>query len=118
MPCDHKMCGNIQKIWLPYEVRGHMKGLKSHPYCLNCGAVKNISSDKAKPIGYFMNILTTFPITKVQTRLIAKDLEEFGDFEDVFSISSFIQEQIFINIVKKYSNLSEYIIKGALKYHF
>ncbi len=114
MSCDHKLCGNIQKVWLPYEVRGHMKGLKSHPYCLLCGAVKNISSDRAKPLGYFMNIVSSLPVTKVQTRLIAKDLEELEDFEDAFSISSFMQEQIFVNIVKKYSSLHEHTIKGAL----
>lgn len=114
MSCDHKPCGNIQKVWLPYEVRGHMKGLKSHPYCLRCGAVKNISSDRAKPLGYFMNVLSSLHVTKVQTRLIAKDLEELEDFDDAFSISSFIQEQIFINIVKKYSSLPEHTIKGAL----
>lgn len=114
MSCDHKLCGNIQKVWLPYEVRGHMKGLKSHPYCLLCGAVKNISSDRAKPLGYFMNIVSSLPVTKVQTRLIAKDLEELEDFEDAFSISSFMQEQIFVNIVKKYSSLPEHTIKGAL----
>ncbi len=114
MTCDHKTCGNIQKVWLPYEFRGHFKGLKSHPYCLNCGAIKNISSDRAKPLGYFMNILSHLPVTKVQTRLIAKDMEDFKDFEDGFSVSSFLQEQIFIGIVKKYSSLSEHTIKGAL----
>ncbi|MDD5474851.1 MAG: hypothetical protein PHU34_12020 [Candidatus Methanoperedens sp.] len=91
-----------------------MKGLKSHPYCIKCGAVKNISSDRAKPSGYFMNILSHLPVTKVQVRLIAKDIEELGDFDDGFSISSFLQEQIFINLVKKYSSLSEFTIKGAL----
>lgn len=114
MSCDHKLCGNIQKVWLPYEYRGHLKGLKSHPYCLKCGVIKNISSDRAKPLGYYMNILSRLSITKVQTRLIAKDMEEFWDFEDIFSITSFLQEQVFINIVKKYSSLSEHTIKGAL----
>ena len=114
MACDHKTCGNIQKVWLPYEFRGQMKGLKSHPYCIECGAIKNITSDRAKSLGYFMNILSRLPVTKVQTRLIAKDMEEFGDFEDGFSISSFMQEKIFIDIVKKYSSLSEFTIKEAL----
>lgn len=113
MSCEHKICGNIQKVWLPYELRGYAKGLISHPYCLECGAVKNISSDRAKPLGYFMNILSHLPVTKVQTRLIAKDIEKIDGFEDRFSISSFIQEQIFINLVKKYSSLSEHRIKGA-----
>ncbi len=91
-----------------------MKGLKSHPYCLQCGTIKNISSDRARPLGYYMNILSSLPVTKVQIRLIAKDMEELGGFDDVFSMSSFMQEQFFINTVKKYSGLSEHTIKGAL----
>ncbi len=118
MSCNHKICGNTQKIWLPYGVRGHIKGLKPHPYCLLCGSVKDISSDRAKSLGYYMNILANLPLKKVQIRLIAKDMEDIGDFEDGFSISSYIQEQIFINIIKKYSGLSEHTIKAALQYHF
>lgn len=114
MSCNHELCGNIQKVWLPYEVRGHLKGLKSHPFCLHCGAVKNISSDRARPLGYYMNILSHLGITNVQIRLIAKEMEGLGDFDDGFSISSFLQEQVFIRIVKKYSNLSENSIRGAL----
>lgn len=114
MSCNHELCGNIQKVWLPHEVRGHQKGLKSHPYCIACGMIKNISSDRARPLGYYMNILSHLRITKVQTRLIAKEMEDLGDFDDAFSISSFLQEQIFIRIVKKYSSLSEKTIIGAL----
>ncbi len=117
MPCNHKICGNIQKLWLPYEFREQAKGLRAHPYCLTCGAVKNISSDRARPLGYYMNILTNLSLTKVQTRLISKDLEKIGDFDDTFSISKFAQEQVFINIVKKYSSLSEHTIIAVLQYH-
>ncbi|GFO95928.1 nucleoside-diphosphate-sugar epimerase [groundwater metagenome] len=46
------------------------KGLKSHPYCIQCGMIKNISSDRERPLGYYMNILSHLRITKVQTRLI------------------------------------------------
>lgn len=117
MSCSHKICGNTQKIWLPYEFRGLLKGLKPHPYCLRCGSVRNISSDRAKPLGYFMNVLSNLAITKVQMRLIAQDIEKIGDFDDDFSSSSFTQEQNFINIVKKYSSLPEHSIKRALEYH-
>ena len=117
MTCNHKICGSIQKVWLPFENKGLMKGLKSHPYCILCGTVKNISSDRARPLGYYMNILSALPVTKVQVRLVAKDMEELGGFDDVFSMSSFMQEQIFINTVKKYSGLSEHTIKGALQCH-
>lgn len=114
MSCNHELCGNIQKVWLPFEVRGHQKGLKAHPYCIACGMIKNISSDRARPLGYYMNILSHLRITKVQTRLIAKEMEDLGDFDDAFSISSFLQEQIFIRIVKKYSSLLENAIIVAL----
>ncbi len=114
MPCEHEICGSTQKVWLPFEPRGHMKGLKPHPYCLKCGTIKNISSDRARPIGYFMNVLSQLSIAKVQTRLIAKELENLEGFDDVFSISEFAQEQTFINTVKRYSNLPEQTIRAAL----
>ncbi|MCE8429861.1 MAG: hypothetical protein J5U19_15920 [Candidatus Methanoperedens sp.] len=114
MSCNHELCGNIQNVWLPYEFRYHQKGLKAHPHCIACGIIKNVSSDRARPLGYYMNILSHLRITKVQTRLIAKEMEDLGDFDDGFSISSFLQEQIFIRIVKKYSSLSEKTIIEAL----
>jgi hypothetical protein len=112
--CNHELCGKTQKIWLQFEVRGHQKGLKAHPYCIECGMIKSISSDRARPLGYYMNILSSLRISKVQTRLIAKEMEDLGDFDDAFSISLFLQEQNFIRIVKKYSSISEKAIIGAL----
>jgi hypothetical protein len=114
MSCEHKICGSTQKVWLPFEPRGQMKGLKPHLYCLKCGFIKNISSDRARPIGYFMNVLSHLSIAKVQTRMIAKELENIAAFDDVFSISEFTQEQIFIDAVRKYSNLAESTIRAAL----
>ena len=57
MNCAHKSCGSNDKVWLPFEVTGINKGLKSHPYCVRCGSVKNISSDRARSIGYYVNVL-------------------------------------------------------------
>ncbi len=61
-----------------------------------------------------MNVLSHLSIAKVQTRMIAKELENLVDFDDVFSISEFVQEQIFIKAVKKYSNLHEQTIRANL----
>ena len=66
---------------LPYEFVGRSKGLKPHPYCIHCGVVKNISPDRAKPLGYYVNELAKMPITKLQMRLIIKELEALG-FDD------------------------------------
>ncbi|MCE8424964.1 MAG: hypothetical protein J5U17_04225 [Candidatus Methanoperedens sp.] len=54
MSCNHELCGNIQNVWLPYEFRGHQKGVKAHPYCIQCGMIKNISSDRARALGYYI----------------------------------------------------------------
>ena len=79
--CKHESCGAEEKVWLPYEFVGRSKGLKPHPYCIHCGVVKNISPDRAKPLGYYVNELAKMPITKLQMRLIIKELEALG-FDD------------------------------------
>jgi len=58
LKCDHVDCGNTEKVWLPYVLRERPIVLKSHPYCIQCGMVKNIGSDRAKGTGYFINALS------------------------------------------------------------
>ena len=119
MNCAHKSCGSDDKVWLPFEVAGANKGLKSHPYCVRCGSVKNISSDRARSIGYYVNVLArmghrTGGITKVQTRLIVKALEGCDGFEDSYSMTGYAQRNMFIDAVKKYCNLSEHLVSSML----
>lgn len=101
------------------EFRDRAIGLKPHPYCLNCGVIKNISSDRARRLGFYINVLARisnfYRVTEAQVRLIANELQAIEDFEDNYSMSATTQEKIFINIVKKYCNLSEGIIKSFLK---
>jgi hypothetical protein len=119
--CLHKDCGGTERVWLPYENRGMHKGLKAHPYCIHCGTVKNISPDKAKDIGYFINILSKIEkrlenkkITQVQMRLIIKELEDTTSFKDTYGINKTDQEKIFIKTVRKHCNLPERLITEAL----
>ncbi len=102
--CRHESCGAAEKVWLPYEFDGRSKGLKPHPYCIHCGAVKNISPDRAKPLGYYVNELAKKPITKVQMRLIIKELEALG-FDDAYSMTMSAQEKVFISVLKKYCKI-------------
>ena len=104
--CKHESCGAVERVWLPYESEGRNRGLKPHPYCIHCGVVKNISSDRAKPMGYYMNILAKMPITKVQMRLIIRDLENM-DFDDAYSMRGSRQEKVFSSVVQKYCNVSQ-----------
>ncbi|MEA1864855.1 MAG: hypothetical protein U9N46_06620 [Euryarchaeota archaeon] len=120
MNCAHKSCDGDDKVWLPFEVAGANKGLKSHPYCVRCGVVKNISSDRARSIGYYVNVLArlegrrTRGITKVQMRLIVKELEGCDGFEDSYPMTGYAQRNIFMDVVKKYCNLSEHLILSML----
>lgn len=113
-------CGNIEKVWLPYVVRERPIVLRSHPYCTQCGMVKNIGSDRAKGTGYFINALSRIekhlkmPGSSVRMRLVAKELEKVDDFEDAYSMSKYAQEKIFIDIIKKFYNLPDRTIQQFL----
>ncbi len=56
---------------------------------------KKISSDRAKPMGYYTNTLARLVITKVQIRLIAKELERM-DFDDIYFMTRSEQEESFL----------------------
>ncbi len=118
MTCEHVECGSKEKVWLPYVVRENIHGLKPHSFCIRCGVVKNIGSDKAKGIGYYMNILSNIektirmPGAKVRMHLIARYLEEIDGFDDKYSMSKYQQERIFTEIVKKHYHISERAIQS------
>ncbi len=117
--CKHESCGAAEKVWLPYEYEERRRGLKPYSYCIHCGVVKNISDYKAKPMGYYTNILARMPmITKVQIRLIVKELEN-RDFDDTYSMTKSEQEKIFSSVVQKYCKVSDLTEReGIVKEHF
>ena len=109
MICLHESCSPEKKIWLPVE-NNHRADIALHPWCIHCGLVKNISGDKPKKIGYWINILSRmsyqFSFTQCQKRLIAKELQSNEEFEDIYGINATSQKELFIKIVQKYCNLS------------
>ena len=120
MVCSHESCGSVDKVWLPYEVHVGTKGLKSHVYCTKCGAVKYISTGRPKKASYYVNSLSKIDkriikLTKVQLRLIVKELEGIKDFDDAYSMTRQTQEKTFIKVVKNYCNVSEGYIASILQ---
>ena len=115
--CSHKSCGIEQRIWLPVRSDGKSE-VVPHPWCVRCGMIKNISSDRAKRMGYWINILSSisdhFNITQAQKRLVVKELESYDGFDDVYSMTYSSQQKIFIEVVKKYFNLTEQTIYSFL----
>ncbi len=118
MKCEHKSCGNKEKVWLPYISRDMEHGLKSHPYCIHCGAVKNISTDMPRRIGYYINlpskIRKDFRISDAQIRFIINESSREESFEDPYWTTGFAQEKMFLASIKKYCDLPENTIKPLL----
>ncbi len=97
--------------------------IKLHPYCNECGVFKNVSSDRGKKIGYFVNTLSKlkkilgnkgYRISDVQIRLILKELSEVEGFEDTWWITYSKQKEIFISIIRKYIKVSKEILESVL----
>lgn len=117
MKCDHVECGSADKVWTPLLIKDNPKGLKPHSYCIKCGIFKNIGSDKAKGLGYFINVISQIEKSlkirgsTVRMRLVIKELEKIEDFTDSFSMSKYNQEKVLISIIKKYYNISDRTIQ-------
>jgi hypothetical protein len=106
--CEHKLSGSREKIWLPYYFEGRERGLKPHPYCIECGLIKNLSSEKPRSIGYFMNILAELgirhKIAQIQIRLIALEMERLA-LDDKFGMDRKQQEDLFVEIATRILNV-------------
>ncbi|OPY51074.1 MAG: hypothetical protein A4E49_02358 [Methanosaeta sp. PtaU1.Bin112] len=111
--CEHKMSGSREKVWLPYYFEGRERGLKPHPYCVECGLIKNLSSEKPRSIGYFMNIIADlgnhYKVAKVQTRLIALEMEKQA-MDDKFGMDRMQQEDLFVEIVTRILNIPARVV--------
>lgn len=117
--CEHKSCGSSEKVWLPYVFQGRELGLKPHPYCSDCGAVKSLSSERPREIGFYVNIVVAlskdYKIAQVQKRLIALEMIKL-ELDDKYALDRHQQEKLFIEIVKKYVNVPEVILRGKLEH--
>ena len=61
--CAHRNCGAQEKVWLPYFYKGREGGSNTeHPYCAECGPVKNLSSERPRQIGYSINLIAKLGI--------------------------------------------------------
>jgi hypothetical protein len=85
---------------------------------VECGAVKNLSSERPRNIGYYMNVIAEMglmiKISKVQVRLIVQEMERL-EFDDKYALDRQQQEKLFIEIIKKYLDVPEHVIIALLE---
>ena len=104
--------------WLPTE-----NGiLRLHPYCSNCGSVKNVSSDRAKGLGYFANVLSRirndlerrgYKISKAQIRMIMEEIKK-KEIGDTYSFSFTKQKKLFVDVAAKYIKVNKNYLESYL----
>jgi hypothetical protein len=115
--CEHKISGSKEKVWLPYYYEGRDRGLKPHPYCIECGLIKNLSSERPRRIGFFMNVIAELgkrhKIAQVQIRLIALEMEK-QSLDDIFGMDRLQQEKLFIEITTRILNVPKKAVKELL----
>ncbi|NPV62359.1 MAG: hypothetical protein HPY61_06990 [Methanotrichaceae archaeon] len=115
--CDHKSCGSTEKAWLPYYYQGRARGLKPHPFCAECGLVKNLSSDRPREIGFFLNVLAElgkhYKIAAVQTRLMVLEMERQA-MDDGYGMDRMQQEELFVDIAVRMLNVPERALRELL----
>jgi hypothetical protein len=127
--CYHKSCGREERVWLPRDIKtsDFMKfngksfrydDVALHHWCIKCGCIKNISDDRPKKIGYWINLLSAitkkYKITQTQKRLICKELGSYEFFDDIYGITGSAQREIFIKTVRKYCGINERIIDSYI----
>ena len=115
--CCHTECGREDRVWLPsLDIR--YGDMEKHPWCKICGVVKNISDDRPKKIGYWMNKLSfisnKLSLKQCQKRLIAKEIESCECFQDMFGTFGSDQKKMFIKIISKSANIRSIDIKSTL----
>jgi len=117
MRCSHEKAD--EKVW----DRTWNGVMKSHPYCRKCGALKNVSSDRARKMSHFLVVLSNlrrevekrgYKISEAQIRLIMKELREIEDFDDLWSMSYSIQRRVFMDTVRKYVRVSRELLESVL----
>ena len=115
--CNHLSSGKEDWVWVPSS-DFHGKDIMLHPWCVNCGVVKNISDDRARKLGYWMNIFSKlanhFSLKQVQKRIIAKELASNIIFNDIYSITKSSQREYFKKIIVKYCNINLNIIESFI----
>jgi len=106
--CSHESCGREHRIWLPKNInasddtRATSSNGKSdvslHYWCILCGCVQNISDDRPKKIGYWMNVLSKIAreclVTQSQKRLVVKELESYECFDDMYGTTGSAQREV------------------------
>jgi len=114
MKCSHKI--SYERAWFPETETA----FRPVPVCDSCGTLKNVSADRGKNIGFYINILTQmkrhlerngYKISDSQIRLIINEISRADGFDDAYWIKKSTQRSIFIKSVQKFVPLTRAFVE-------
>jgi hypothetical protein len=128
LKCSHENCGREYRVWLPQNIDNTNDNRKKsssgrsdislHYWCILCGCVKNVSDDRPKKMGYWINVLSKISqkcsVSQSQKRLVVKELDSYECFDDFYGTTGSAQKEIFVRVVKKHCGLCENLIDSFI----
>ncbi len=106
----HRDCGSKERLWLPKENDAAATAAR-HPFCTQCGTVRNLGLPRAKPLGYYLRGIALLKeyldysalhtkLVQVQSHLMTQRLEAQRAFEDPYGTPGEAQLRAYVNIVQ------------------
>lgn len=115
----HQICKKEDFVWFPTDVT-NPTDVQQHPWCVMCGTIQNLTDDRPKKEGYWMNMLGRIAeelrLTQVQKRLIAKEISKTEDLQDTFGTFGSAQQELFLSIVSKHVDISRLNVENLFYY--
>ena len=105
----HRDCGSRDRRWLPREPRAESTAAP-HPFCIQCGTVKDLTLPRAKPLGYYLSGVAHLSehlersplhpkLVQVHRHLITSRLAARPEFEDPYGTPGQAQLEAYVQVV-------------------
>src|SRR6267143_3809465 len=116
---EHADCGHEDMVWLPpSSMEVEQRPLARKSFCLKCGLVRNVGSDRARPIGFWTAAIIRIreslerehrrspqaiaKLPAAQLRLILRQMIATPGFDDPYAMTRTAQVELVWRAIQKY----------------
>ncbi len=115
---EHVDCGHEEMVWLPpSSAEVEQRALLRKSFCLRCGLVRNVGSDRARPIGFWTSAVVRIrnalerehrrspgaiaKLPAAQVRLILREMIATPGFDDPYAMTRSAQVELVLAAIHK-----------------
>lgn len=115
---EHVDCGHEEMVWLPpSSAKVEQRPLVRKSFCLRCGLVRNVGSDRARPIGFWVQAIVRIrnalerehkrsptaiaKLPAAQVRLILKEMIKTPGFDDPYAMTRSAQVELVLRAIHR-----------------